>query len=84
VLTDDVLADLARCPHCLGAAPCGAGLVTCSACAGTGRIRERALIADRLVQRVIARLPAEAGQPSTLPDAVWMLTRAELLAAMGR
>lgn len=84
VLTDDILADLARCPHCLGAAPCGAGPVTCSACADTGRIREWTLIVDRLVERVISRLPDQAGQPSMLPDAVWMVTRAELLAAVCR
>ncbi len=31
-LATDALADLARCPDCRGAGPCGAGLVMCKTC----------------------------------------------------
>lgn len=84
VLTDEILADVARCPDCLGAAPCGAKVVTCTACAGTGSVKERTATAALLVERVISRLPGERQQRSPLPDAVWTVSRAALLAAICR
>ncbi|MET8352670.1 hypothetical protein [Micromonospora sp. NPDC005206] len=80
VLTDDILADLNRCPDCFGAIKCAAGLVRCRTCHNTGLRVERGHIASALVSRVISLLPEHPAAAPTIPEAEWSLTRSVLLA----
>ncbi|MFF4875400.1 hypothetical protein [Micromonospora sp. NPDC000668] len=80
VLTDDILADLNRCPHCFGAIKCAAGLIRCRTCHNTGLRVERRHIASALVRRVISSLPEHPAATPAIPEAEWSLTRSALLA----
>ncbi|MEU3456836.1 hypothetical protein ABZ671_25020 [Micromonospora sp. NPDC006766] len=79
VLTDDILAELNRCPDCFGATKCAAGLIRCRTCRNTGLRMERWHIASALVSRVISSLPNHPAAAPTIPEAEWSLTRSALL-----
>jgi hypothetical protein len=74
VLVTDILGKHAHCPACLGGSPCGAGLVTCPACADSGRRTGTAAAAGTLVGKVISGLTQAQG---------WELTRHHMLTKIG-
>ena len=71
VLVVDTLAGDARCPACMGAAPCGAGVARCRSCGDTGRRGGTEQAAETLVRTLISQIPQ---------DCCWVLTRRAILA----
>ena len=71
VLVADVLARDARCPACMGAAPCGAGVARCRSCGDAGRRVGTEQAAEILVRTLISQIQQ---------DRCWVLTRRAILA----
>ena len=70
VLVADVLAGYARCPACMGAAPCGAGVAHCRSCGDAGRRGGTEQVAETLVRTLISQSPQHC---------CWVLTRRAIL-----
>lgn len=78
-LVADALADLTRCPDCLGAAPLAAGLITCDGCRNTAYRFSPEDLARQLNHRVVTRLSKQPDPAATMDGADWTLTRKQLL-----
>ena len=70
VLVADVLAGDARCPACMGAAPCGAGVAHCRSCGDAARLGGIEQAAETLVRTLISQIPQHC---------CWVLTRQAIL-----
>jgi hypothetical protein len=70
VLVADTLAGDARCPACMGAAPCGAGVAQCRSCGDAGRRGGTEQAAETLVCTLISQIPQ---------DCCWVFTRRAIL-----
>ena len=57
ILLTDVLGSHLRCQACLGAAPCGAGVVRCATCHNRGVREDMEQAETALVRALLARLP---------------------------
>jgi hypothetical protein len=79
VLVADVLDRLARCPACLGSSPCGAGVVACAHCDGTGQRRELLSASGNLFDEVTGRRDIRTEFPPSLDGADWSVPRSTLL-----
>jgi hypothetical protein len=70
VLVADALAGYIRCPACMGAAPCGAGVAHCRNCGNAGRRGGTEQVAETLIRTLISQIPQHC---------CWVLTRHAIL-----